>query len=201
MTPRHIQQPNETLRQENRVLRGLLQSLGQDARHNQQVLQRFQERELTLLSADDLVRLLECLTDGMRASFTLDSVKLKLLDPCFVIRDLLVGHSDADTHLMRDIELCTDVRETHARFTDPDNPWLGAWDEALHLPLFRRRLNGSVALLPLAHTEGLAGYLCLGSRDPGRFETHQIPEISDEASFLEAAARFAPDSNIKLGGG
>ncbi len=177
MIPLHTQQSNETLRQENRVLRGLLQTLGQDARHNQQVMQRFQERELTLLSANDLVRLLERLTDGMRDSFALDSVKLKLLDPCFVMRDLLVSHSDADTHLMRDIELCTDVRETRARFTDPDNPWLGAWDEDRHLPLFRRRLNGSVALLPLRQAEGLIGFLCLGSRDPQRFVAGQATDF------------------------
>jgi diguanylate cyclase (GGDEF)-like protein len=177
MTPRHIQQPNETLRQENRVLRGLLQSLGQDARHNQQVLQRFQERELTLLGADDLVRLLECLTEGMRASFALDSVKLKLFDPCFVIRDLLINHSDADTHLMRDIELCTDVCETRARFDDPEKPWLGTWREERHLALFRRRLNGSVALLPLRQAEGLIGFLCLGSRDPQRFQAGQATDF------------------------
>jgi diguanylate cyclase (GGDEF)-like protein len=186
MTPRHIQQPNETLRAENRVLRGLLQSLGQDAQHNQQVMQRFQERELTLLSADDLVRLLECLTDGMRASFALDSVKLKLLDPCFVIRDLLVNHSDADTYLMRDIELCTDVCETRARFDDPDEPWLGRWREERHLSLFRRRLNGSVALLPLRHAEGLIGFLCLGSRDPQRFQPGQATDFLNHLAGVAA---------------
>lgn len=155
---------------ENRMLRGLLQSLGSDAAHNQQVMQRFQERELALLCASDLVRLLECLTGGMRSSFALDSVKLKLFDPCFVIRDLLIGHSDADTGLMRDIELCTDIHETRARFDDLHAPWLGSWDESRHLPLFGRRLNGSVALLPLRQPDGLAGFLCLGSRDPERFQ-------------------------------
>ena len=133
-----INEREPPMRQETRRLRGLLQSLGSDATHNQPVMQRFQERELALLCASDLVRLLECLTIGMRSSFSLDSVKLKLLDPCFVIRDLLIAHSDADTCLMRDIELCTDVGETRARFEDLHAPWLGSWDEHRHLPLFGR---------------------------------------------------------------
>jgi diguanylate cyclase (GGDEF)-like protein len=172
-----INEREPTMRQENRILRGLLQSLGSDATYNQQVMQRFQERELALLCASDLVRLLECLTIGMRSSFSLDSVKLKLLDPCFVIRDLLIAHSDADTCLMRDIELCTDVGETRARFEDLHAPWLGSWDEHRHLPLFGRRLNGSVALLPLRQPDGLAGFLCLGSRETQRFQAGQATDF------------------------
>ena len=170
---------------ENRALRGLLQSLGSDAAHNQQVLRRFQERELALLSAGDLPRLLECLTSGMRASFRLDSVKLKLLDPFFVIRDLLVAQSETDRCLMRDIELCADVGAVRAHFDDLYAPWLGEWDPARHLPLFGRHLNGSVALLPLRQADGLAGFLCLGSREPGRFRHDQATD------FLAHMARVA----------
>lgn len=183
--PPHPDVVQQSLRRENRALRTLLHTVGQDAAHNQQVMQRFQERELVLLGADDLVSLLECLTDGMRASFGLDSVRLKLFDPWFVIRDLLVEHSAADTHLMRNIELCTDVQETRALFDTPDLPWLGSWDEAHHLPLFGRRLNGSVALLPLRQSDGTVGFLCLGSRDPGRFRAGQATD------FLAHLARVA----------
>ncbi len=71
----------QVLFEQNDMLRGLLETLGRDAAHNQQVLARFQERELALLGAGDLVKLLERLTSGMRSSFALDSAKLKLLDP------------------------------------------------------------------------------------------------------------------------
>lgn len=165
------------VREENRVLRGLLQSLGQDAAHNQEVMRRFQERELALLSASDLPRLLECLTGGMRASFALDSVKLKLLDPYQVIHDLLSAQSANGDCSMRDVQLCSDVRATRAEFDDLDAPWLGRWDEARHLPLFGRRLKGSVALLPLRQSDGLSGFLCLGSRDPERFQHGQATDF------------------------
>ena len=86
---------DQDLRRENTLLRGLLQTLGRDAAYNQQVMTRFQDRELALLSAGDLVRLLERLTDGMRASFALDSVKLFLFDPFSVVHDLLAANTDA----------------------------------------------------------------------------------------------------------
>ena len=73
------------------MLRGLLQTFGQDAAYNQQVMARFQEREIALVSASDLVRLLERLTDGMRTSFALDSVNMILIDDFLVIHDLLAG--------------------------------------------------------------------------------------------------------------
>jgi len=162
---------------ENRALRRLLETLRQDAAHNQKVMTRFQERELALLSAGDLVRLLERLTEGMRASFGLDGVKLILLDPYLVIRDLLATAAGADPRLLRDIELCTDVRAARARFDDLHAPWLGPWDERQHGRLFDRRLGGSVALLPLRHADGLAGFLCLGSRERRRFQSSQAADF------------------------
>lgn len=168
------------------MLRGLLQTLGRDAAHNQQVMTRFQERELALLSAADLVRLLQRLTDGMRSSFALDSVKLIVLDPFLVIRDLLAANAEADARLMRDIELCTDVRATHARFSDLHAPWLGPWNEQQHQPLFGRRLGGSVALLPLRQADGLAGFLCLGSRDSSRFQAGQATDFLGHLACVAA---------------
>jgi diguanylate cyclase (GGDEF)-like protein len=168
---------SEQLRQENRVLRGLLETLGRDAAYNQKVLARFQERELALLSAGDLIRLLERLTTGMRSSFALESAKLKLLDPFLVISDLLNAAAGEGGYVQRDIELCTDVAATRARFADLDHPWLGPWDDARHRPLFGRRIGGSVALLPLRQADGLAGFLCLGSRDRDRFRPGQATDF------------------------
>ncbi|MCB1785937.1 MAG: sensor domain-containing diguanylate cyclase [Chromatiaceae bacterium] len=174
------------VQQENCMLRGLLQTLGRDAAHNQQVMARFQERELALLTAGNLTRLLERLTEGMRQSFRLDSVKLVLLDPFLVLRDLLSGDAACDHRLLRDIELCTDVRATLARFDDLHAPWLGAWLEQRDKPLFGRRLGGSVALLPLRQADGLAGFLCLGSRDPQRFQPGQATDFLGHLACVAA---------------
>lgn len=167
----------ERLREQNAMLRKLLESLSRDAAHNQRVLRHFQERELALLGAGNLIRLLEQMTRGMRRSFTLDSVKLKLLDPFQVLHDLLAVHDDDQNGVLHDIELCTDVSATRARFAGATTPWLGRWDDAQHEALFGWRIGGSVALLPLRHAEGLAGFLCLGSRDPRRFQTGQATDF------------------------
>jgi diguanylate cyclase (GGDEF)-like protein len=165
------------LREQVASLRDLLSDVKRDAAHNQRVLQRFQERELALLGAADLVELLERLTRGMRRSFGLDCLKLKLLDPFKVLQDLLEPHTADGSGHLHDVELCGDVPATLARFGNLRVPWLGPWSDAAHEQLFGWRVGGSVALLPLAHTEGLAGYLCLGSRDPDRFETHQATDF------------------------
>jgi diguanylate cyclase (GGDEF)-like protein len=167
------------------MLRAMLQTLGQDARHNETVMQRFHERELALLGANDLVELLACMTDGMRHSFQLDSVKLLLLDPCFVIRDLLYEHQETADNRLKDVQLCPDVIATRAQFDNLDSPWLGTWDDAQHRPLFGRYLGGSVALLPLRQADGLSGFLCLGSCDRDRFVAGQATD------FLGHLARIA----------
>ena len=165
------------LREQNAALRALLDSLGRDAAHNQAVLQRFQERELALLGAADLIELLERLTRGMRRSFSLDSLKLKLFDPYQVLQDLLDTQGEDLGGLLHDVELCDDVAETRTRFGNLDEPWLGRWCGHQHAPLFGWHVGGSVALLPLRHAEGLAGYLCLGSRDAHRFESAQATDF------------------------
>ena len=176
----------QDLQQENNLLRGLLQTLGRDASHNQEVMARFQERELALLSASDLPKLLECLTLGMRSSFKIDSVKLLLLDPYCVIRDLLATSTGEDAPLMRNISLCTDVRATRDQFNDLHAPWLGPWDSSRHQALFGRKLDGSVALLPLRQADGLAGFLCLGSREPERFQTGQAADFLGHMASVAA---------------
>ena len=155
--------------EQDRLL-GLLHNLERDAAHNQETLQRFQQRELALLRAADLGELLRQLTSGMRESFRLDSVRLKLLDPYTVIRDLLADADGQPAEVTRQVELCTDVATVRAVFPDLHRPWLGPWDDDRDAALFGRRLGGSVAMLPLRQT---AGFLCLGSRDRARFRPDQ----------------------------
>lgn len=164
-------------RLENGFLRRLLQTLNQDAAYNQQVMARFQERELSLLGAPDLVSLLRCLTAGMRRSFSLESVKLILLDPYDVLRELLDASPDDTSDLRRDMRLEVDVSGTRQLFGGVRAPMLSPWDDDQHRPIFGRSLQGSVALLPLRQPDGLAGYLCLGSTDRQRFQAGQATDF------------------------
>ena len=70
-------------------LRRLLDQLTADAAHNASVMERCAERELALLTAEGLAPLLMRLTVDLRASFNLRDVRLALLDPYNVVRDLL----------------------------------------------------------------------------------------------------------------
>lgn len=152
---------------EARQLRRLLDNLRSDAAHNQSVMARCSERELALLTADGLVQLLVRLTVGMQASFRLRQVQLALLDPYGVVRDLLadLGMVPGD---MPGLRLLRDTRALPTPYRSAEAPLLGAWHHDRHGWLFDPGL-GSVAVLPLRRSDGLVGFLGLGSTDPDRF--------------------------------
>ena len=158
------------LARENQMLRGLLDTVREDAAHNYEVMKRFQQRALALLNAKDLRDLLYQITAGMRRSFTLNTSRLLLVDPYSVVRDLLRATSGHDDGIPRDIELCLNPADAHSRFCDTREPWLGPWNDVTHTPVFGDRLGGSVALLPLRQPDGVAGFLCLQSNDRQRFQ-------------------------------
>lgn len=182
--PANIQQ--QDLQQENNMLHERLQAFHREAQQTLDVMTRYQKRELNLLSAGDLVTLLDRLTTGMRSSFRVDDIRLMLLDPFSVIRDLLAANSRSDAKLVRSIELCSDVRVTCDYFGDLRAPWLGPWDRQSYSTLFGRRLAGSVALLPLRQPDGPVGFLCLGSRDSQRFQRDQATDFLGHLASVAA---------------
>lgn len=169
---------------ENRALRQLLHTLTRDAAYNQTVMQRFQERELALLTANDLPDLLERLTAGLRASFALDEVTLLLFDPYRVLRDLLgaLGSAPED---MQDLSISEDFRGSLANYKNPEQVSLGTWNANAHRALFKHSYHRSVAILPLRQRDSIAGFLHLGSRKPDRFNATQ------GTVFLERLAHIA----------
>ena len=156
------------LEAENRVLQQMLRSLSTDAAHNEAVLDRYQERELALLTAQGLRKLLERLTVGMQASFRLEAISLTLADPDDLLADLMRGTGIEAASLMY-VRLVPDLAEWSTLYQNLRQPLLGAWDEAAHARLFEARGLRSVALLPLWRGEIQTGALNLGSRDPQRF--------------------------------
>ena len=164
---RHDRPPRDVQR-ENAMLHALVRTVCADARHNHEVMQRFQQRQMALLNAADLHDLLRQLTLGMQRSFGLDRVHLLLLDPCHVLRDLL--SDQADHQPPRQVELCHGIDDFAARIGRLRTVWLGEWIAERHRPLFRADLGGSVAVLPLVQADGVSGCLCMQSRDPARFQ-------------------------------
>ena len=172
------------LRVENRALRKLLSKFTRDAAHNELVMHRCQQRELELLSAQDLPDLLERLTTGLRISFELDMVQLVLFDPYGVLEELLTGLGVAANKLPY-LRLERDMRSAVKAYPDLHQPWLGRWDDKLHCQHFPPCRLRSVALLPLRQPDGLSGFLHLGSRDAARFHAGQ------GTTFLARLARVA----------
>ena len=77
------------LEQENRKLRQQLMDLHREAQRSQVTLERYHARELELMSADTLAELLHIMTEGMLASFKVDTLQLLIADPEHEIRHLL----------------------------------------------------------------------------------------------------------------
>ena len=175
----------DSLAAENRALRRLLQTLTSDAAHNEAAMQRFQERELSLLGASDLPALIERMTTGLRTSFGLESVLLVLFDPHGVLAELFEALG-VRCACIPHLYIEHDVYKALARYPDPHRPWLGPWrqrHQPLPAPAMRLR---SEALLPLRQPDGISGFLHLASSDPGRFEASQGAEFMQRLASISA---------------
>lgn len=172
------------LNEQNQALRRLLQTLTQDAAYNESVMQRFQEREMALLSASDLPHLIERLTTGLLESFSLDQVRLVLLDPYGVLEELL-SNLGLDPQTLPHLHLTSNVRATLQPYPDLHKPWLGTCDQAQQDLFFPTCQVASLALLPLRQPDGLAGFLHLGSHDAKRFSAEY------GTAFLHRLAQLA----------
>jgi len=173
------------LEAENRALKQLLKQLTNDAAHNETVMQRFQARELSLLSAQDLPDLIERLTIGLRSSFALEAVNLILIDPYGVLSELL-NTLGVDPQQIPHLLIENDMREACARFPNTRQPWLGPWQQKARCKVFPFGFVRSAALLPLRQPDGLAGFLSLGSEDPQRFHAEQGTEFLQRLSHVAA---------------
>lgn len=167
-------------------LRQQLRALTEEAAHNESILKRFHERELSLLAADSLPQLLEILTSGMQDSFDLPSITLALHDPDHELRHLLL-HSELHAESYPDIWFLDRLEELSPLCQRLRRPWLGPYLHDEHRPLFPRgeRLQ-SVALLPMWRRGQHVGSLHLGSRDPKRFTRHHAADFLNRLATIGA---------------
>ncbi len=155
---------------ENRLLRQRLQALTDEVYRNEQVLKRFQQRELAVLNADTLPELFTVLTEGMKDSFGLRSVTLVLHDRDHELRHILL-HNGMSPEDFPNIFFLDDEEEAHLTIRALRKPWLGSFFPR-HAPLFPDHDDlGSIALLPVVRGNRRLGCLNLGCTDPERF-TH-----------------------------
>ena len=161
-----------------------LETLIDNARHNEVVLSKLQAIEMRLIAVADFASLLDTLLLALPEAFGLEDVALFLLDP----------HQDTQTLLTA---LAVPIEQWHGLhfstqeatwlpcFTTPPSPLLRALPEDPLHALFGEAEVASVALLPLSRHAGLIGCLALGSRDATRFTA----DLSTE--FLARLAAIA----------
>ncbi len=168
LRPRTLSGRGQDLAEENRKLLARLAELTEQAARNDSLLRKTQERELELLRAATFPQLFERLIYGLRTSYQLDLVTLTLADPQYELRHLLWGDTSVLENLP-EVQFVDSLPELLPQLAKLDKPWLGPYNRD-HKPLCRiARELGSVALIPLRHTDQLEGVLLFASSDPFRF--------------------------------
>jgi two-component system cell cycle response regulator len=175
------------LQSENRELKRQLAELVERARHNEQVLSRFQKVELRLIGIVSFKELVEAILEDYREAFELDVVTLALIDADFDLRRSLIDADSSPEGYAGLLLLDDDVFLTELFGSNPE-PVLGEFDRTAHGELFPpgQPEPASVALLPLLRWGQVVGALNLGSVRPDRFvqgmATHFIEWLAAVAS-------------------
>jgi diguanylate cyclase (GGDEF)-like protein len=157
------------LKQENRQLHARLRELTQKAQENQETLGRFHARELELLSAETLPELLNCMTEGLKTSFEIETIHVMLHDPNHEIRHLLYKNG-MDEKAFPLLQFVDDMLAVNPRFQRLQSPWLGPFLSPEHDLLFSAPVGlKSMAIIPLVRHKLLIGSINLGSIEPHRF--------------------------------
>jgi two-component system, cell cycle response regulator len=162
---------------ENDELKKRLKELTAEAARNESILHRTQERELTLLRAENLAALLRVLVDGLRDSYQLDVTGVILADPQHEIRHLIIAGGDRPEDF-KQAQFVDSLIGLAPQFAVFSRPWLGPYVGADHHLLFPGAVDlKSVALLPLPRKDRVIGALCFASRDVARFTRHHGTEF------------------------
>ena len=172
----------EKLKSEKLQLKCQLKTLVQNARLNEEKMQRFSEMELLLIGTHSLRDLLQIIINNYRNAFDLDRVSLILLDPDYELLRFL-DETGLQLDQLPELKLFADASELEKWFDKDLSPRLTRY-EPKHESLFVTA-NGilqSVALIPLIRQGRLIGSLNLGSREPDRFQE------SNSTDFLQRLA-------------
>ena len=171
----------DVLEAEKRLLQARLSELTDQVSRNESLLRKTQERELDLLRASSLPRLLERICYGLKASYQLDGVHLLLQDPQHEIRHLLSAEEQQDARFV------DAVAPLAPQLGSLDRPWLGPYHAADHeLLVYGSRGTGSVALIPLRRNDQLDGVLVFSSSDPFRFTSELATDFLAHLGVITA---------------
>ncbi|WLE58893.1 sensor domain-containing diguanylate cyclase [Burkholderia plantarii] len=175
---------------EDSSLERRMHALLDTVRHNERVLQRFQQIELRLVSATDFAAFHDTLVEALAQAFDLPFVTLWLNEDISLIREMLDSVSRSKPGARVALRGRLDPL-AGAMPGEPGQAWLGSGDDlgATARAMFYgdSEMPASVAVLPLHQEHGINGYLCLGSRDAGRFTGGKATDLLERfAAFVGA---------------
>ena len=168
-------------------------ALSDEFQRNMSILRRSQERELSLLNAEDLAALFRQVTTGLRDSYGLEKVTIVLADPDHSVRHLLEagGTEPADIPGLCFAEALSGIAPQYVALR---RPWLGPYRIPDHALLFGAAANiRSIAMIPLKHKGELLGSINFGSTDETRFTRDHA---TDFFAHLGAIASFALENVV-----
>ncbi|MEL7312210.1 MAG: DUF484 family protein [Pseudomonadota bacterium] len=173
-------------------LQALIRAMQSEARKNEQLLARSQERELSILTADNLPTLFSRLTHGLQDSFGLERVTLVLCDPDHEIRHLLIADGGPDA-VPPEVKFFDTLSGVTPQYAALHRPWLGPFRAVDHQLIAGRGDYGSVAILGLRRQGKLIGSLNLLSADESRY---QRALARDFLAHLAVIASFALENTV-----
>jgi two-component system cell cycle response regulator len=160
------------------------QNLLEQARINQQIMQRHQAFDIRLLGAGDFPDLLDIVLNGMMAAFDLQIVGLFLVDPKQEIRRILT-HLEIRSGQFPHLHFLDRSDQFGPQWAALRKPALSPYQAALHADFFPAAKPASAAMLPLLRHQQPIGFLALGSAAATRFSAHLATDfIERQASFI-----------------
>lgn len=168
-------------------------ALSDEFKRNMSILRRSQERELSLLNAEDLAALFHQMTAGLRQSYGLETVTVVLADPDHDVRHLLLA-GGTETESVPGLCFAESLTGIAPQYVALRRPWLGPYRAADHSLLFGEASNiRSIAMIPLKHKGELLGSINFGSADESRFTRGHA---TDFFAHLGAIASFALENVV-----
>ncbi len=182
-----------TLSEELDAARRRLEELTREVASNDEKMRRTQQRELKLLQAESLDRLLRELTVGLRASYGLEYVSVVLSDPDHDIRHLLLANG-TPAAAISDLFVVESLTGLAPQYIALHQPWLGRFAACDHQMICPAAgAAASIALIPLKHRGKLVGSINFCSDDVSRFTRSHA---SDFLAHLGTIASFCVENTI-----
>ncbi len=172
---------------ENQYLRRQLQTLVEEARHNEEKMRRFDLLERRLIGAHTPAELVKLILHDYRSVFELDAVNLLLVDHEYEISRLLETQINENSK-SASLTLCDSPAVIEDFFGYSPAPYLGGCYTPRHAEMIgvMPARVASVAMLPLLSHGELVGCLNLGSFKEDRFNSESATDFLERLAAIVA---------------